>query len=255
MADMQKPRPTKRLPHSLLLLGPRAIDEALEAGRSISKIVFQQASSQSLRADILTKAQGRGVPCQAVPKRKLDQLTDASHQGIIGFLSPIPFYPLERMVTDCFAAGRLPLIVALDGVTNVGNAGAIVRSTLCLGGDGLLLPATHSAQIGPDLMKASAGALSHLPISRTHDLHGALGFLKASGLQLVACDEKATLSLQDAKLQRPLVLLLGDEERGISPRNLALADMRCQIPLQGPVASLNVAATAAIFLAYLAKQI
>ena len=127
------------------------------------------------------------VPSQVVPKEKLDRVTRANHQGIIGMMSPVAFSPLEEVLQRVYEEGRDPFLLILDRVTDVRNFGAICRTAECAGVDAVIVPSRGSARIGSDALKTSAGALMYLPVCRSSNLKDTLDYLKNSGLKIVAC--------------------------------------------------------------------
>ncbi|EMR04276.1 23S rRNA (guanosine-2'-O-)-methyltransferase RlmB [Cesiribacter andamanensis AMV16] len=148
----------------------------------------------------------------------------------------------------------MPLLVVLDRITDVRNFGAIARTAECLGADAIVVPSRGSARINADAMKTSAGALNFLPICREPNLKDTLRFLKDSGLQIVACTEKAEKTLAENDLTGPIAILMGSEEDGISPEYMKFADTQALIPMAGQVESLNVSVAAAICLYEVVRQ-
>ncbi len=140
------------------------------------------------------------------------------------------------------------MILLLDGITDVRNFGAIVRTAACTSVDAVVIPSQGSVSVSAEAMKTSAGALAHLPICRVGSLKEAICELQESGLQIIACHEKAPNSLYHTDLNLPLAILLGAEDRGIAPQHLKLADKNVHIPMFGPIASLNVSVAAAVIL-------
>ncbi|HON18552.1 MAG TPA: 23S rRNA (guanosine(2251)-2'-O)-methyltransferase RlmB, partial [Salinivirgaceae bacterium] len=194
------------------------------------------------------------IPIQFVPLEKLNRVTAKNHQGVIAFLSVVEFQPVDEIIHRVFAAGKAPLVVALDGVTDVRNMGAIIRTAECAGVDVVLLPERNSARLGADTVKTSAGAIYHLPISRAGSLSTALKNLKNSGLQIVCASEKAAEPYHKVDLTVPTVLVLGAEDTGISNEIIRMADYLVQIPIFGKIGSLNVSNAAAVLIYETVRQ-
>jgi 23S rRNA (guanosine2251-2'-O)-methyltransferase len=188
------------------------------------------------------------VPAQAVPKERLDRVTRKNHQGVIAFTSPIEFQPLDEVVLGAFERGETPLIVALDGVTDVRNLGAIARTAECFGATGLLVPMTGSAPINEDAVKSSAGALLRLPMCRAKRMDEAVQLAANLGLSPVAVSEKGNAPLNSLDGTTPTCLILGDEHAGISADVLKHCNTTVSIPMKGKTASLNVGVAAGIVL-------
>ncbi|MFM7487479.1 MAG: 23S rRNA (guanosine(2251)-2'-O)-methyltransferase RlmB [Cytophagales bacterium] len=144
----------------------------------------------------------------------------------------------------CGRARSFFLIV--DRVTDVRNFGALARTAECAKLDGIILADKGNAPITGDAMKTSAGALSHLAVCRVEDMRKTMQLLKQSGIQIVACTEKAAENLYSMDLNTPLALIMGSEEDGISPQLLKDADKLAKIPIKGKIDSLNVSVAAGI---------
>jgi 23S rRNA (guanosine2251-2'-O)-methyltransferase len=179
----------------------------------------------------------------------------ANHQGIILIASAIEYQPLEELVNLAYEKGEDPLILILDGVTDVRNLGAIARSALAAGVHGILLPVQGSAQVTADAIRTSSGALTRLAVSRTEDLEGSLKYLSDAGLRLIAATEKGSEVLFDQDLSGPAALIMGSEDHGIHPKNLRHCDVLAHIPMKsGATASLNVSVASGIFLFEIQRQ-
>lgn len=222
--------------------------ETILAGKTIDKIFIDKAANNPLRKELLSLIKQHEIPYSLAPAVKLNKLTSKNHQGAVAYLSPITLSPLDHVVQSCYEKGKTPLFLLLDGITDVRNFGAIVRTAACTGVDAVVIPSQGSAPIGGEAMKTSAGALAHVPICRVGSLREAIQYLRESGLQIIACSEKATTSLYQTDLNLPLALLLGAEDKGIAPQHLKMADGMIKIPLTGPIGSLNVAVAAAVVL-------
>lgn len=231
-----------------IVFGVKAVLEAIVAGKTIDKLFVDKNAQGPDYQHIFHAAHQRQIPYSRVPGIKLNKLTNHAHQGIVGLLSPVPLVSLSHIIQATYEQGQLPLIVILDGVTDVGNLGAIIRTAVCIGAHALVLPMQKSASLGGAAMKTSAGALVHLPICKESNLQASIKYLQASGLQVIACHEKTTTSIYQTNLTLPTALLLGAEDRGIQPQLLQMADKAVAIPMVGPIRSLNVSVAAAVVL-------
>ena len=189
-----------------------------------------------------------------MPGERLDRVTRKNHQGVIAWLSIIEFQSLENILPRVFEEGRDPLIMVLNGVSDVRNFGAIARSAECLGVDAIVIPEKRSARINADAIKTSAGALNNIAIARVKSLHSAIRLMSESGLKIVAASEKSDLSLDKTDLSGPLALIMGAEDRGIDRELLALADDHATISTSGITSSLNVSVAAGICLYEINRQ-
>jgi 23S rRNA (guanosine2251-2'-O)-methyltransferase len=150
--------------------------------------------------------------------------------------------------------GKQPLLLMIDQVSDVRNFGGIARTAECMGVDAIVIPEQGSARVGPDAMKASAGALNHIAICRVRHLQDAVYILKDHDIKLIACGEKAQATLWEADLKGPVCLVFGSEEKGITPRILKSADTQISIPMFGQIASLNVGVSVGMVLAEVIRQ-
>ncbi len=252
----RKPRPAAPSKEEIIF-GTRPVQEALLAGRALERVFVQRGLKSPLGAEVLEAAKNLHVPVQEVPLEKLNSLTQKQHQGVVAFLPVLEYAPLDEIVRKAFESGRTPLIVLLDRVTDVRNFGSIARAAECLGADALLIPTRGAAQINGDAVKTSAGALNRLPVCREPNLKESLTYLRAAGLRVVSCTEKADAEIGQANspdLSGPLVLILGSEEDGISPEYLRLSDEQVKIPLLGHINSLNVSVAAGVMLYEVQRQ-
>lgn len=241
----QKPSPKSE---QNIVYGMRPVIEAIDAGRQIDRVLLRAG----LQGDLLGELKGRlreaGIPSQYVPVEKLNALTRNNHQGVVAIVSPIEYRDFEPLVQSLLDAGKSPFVVLLDHVTDVRNVGAIARTAVCAGVDALVVPKHGSAQIGADAVKSSAGALMHLPVCREDNLKTVVNVAKALGMQVVVASEKASDSYAAVDYTQPTLLLMGSEDKGVSPELLRLADRHARIPIVGGVQSLNVSVAAALFM-------
>lgn len=231
-----------------MVYGTRAILESLSAEREIERVLIQKGIQNELITELTRTLSAQNIPFSKVPLEKLTRLTKKNHQGAIAFISPIIYKSLDNIVSQTFEAGKNPLVLVLDRVTDVRNFGAIARTAECAGVDAIVIPAKGGAQINADAVKTSAGALNHIPVCREDNLKTTIEYLKNSGLTVVACTEKAEKGLYDVDLTQPLALLMGSEEDGISPAYLEKASDQVSIPMFGKIASLNVSVSTAVLL-------
>ena len=228
------------------MFGTRAVIEAIKAGRDIEKIFIQAGLNNDLAKELITLAKSRGVPFTFVPLPKLNSLSTKNHQGVICMLSAVQFATLENIIDKIYSEGREPFFLILDRITDVRNFGAIARTVECAGLDGIIIGDSGNAPITGDAMKTSAGALSYLPVCRTSNMKKTIQYLKESGIQVIACTEKADKALYELDFKAPVALIVGSEEDGISSQLLKEADHVVKIPMRGKIESLNVSVATGI---------
>ena len=236
-----------------LIFGIRPVVEAIEAGREIEKLYIRKGAEGPLMLALKDLCMRHRLRWQEVPVEKLNRLTRGNHQGVVAQTAAIAYVELadilERVPDD-----ETPLVVVFDGVTDVRNFGAIARSAECAGAHGLIAPLKNSAPVNAEAIRASAGALTTIPVCRVGSIRNTLKTLQAEGFQVVAATEKSRKLLYDADLRRPTALVMGAEETGISKEVLKLCDERLAIPLIGRIESLNVSAAAAVMLFEVVRQ-
>lgn len=244
-------KPVDKTREKELVFGTQPVIEALKAGQEIDKIiVFREQSF----ADILEMAIERGIPVQRVPMEKLNQITRKNHQGVIAFVSAIRYVSLHNILAGIFEKGEVPLLLMLDRITDVRNFGAIARSAECMGVHAIVVPMRGAAQINSDALKTSSGALSHLPVCRENNLIDTVQYLQDSGVQVIACTEKAAQILTNVDFTTPTAIIMGSEEDGVSPELIRRTNMNIKIQMKGKVASLNVSVAAGMVIYEAARQ-
>lgn len=237
-----------------LVFGIHPVAEALHSGKVIDKVLVKKGQTGSGLHELIRTLHRSDVNIQYVPEEKLNRLTTGNHQGIIAFISEIDFYRLEEIVPLAYEKGRSPVILVPDGITDVRNFGAIARTAECAGVDALLISIKGSASVNPDAIKTSAGALYKIPVCRTGDMPASLKFLRDSGLQLLCASEKAEDSYFNVDLTVPCALIVGAEDKGISPGIIRIADRLIRIPMFGTIRSLNVSVAASLLMYEVVRQ-
>lgn len=229
-----------------IVFGTRAILETIEAEKEIDKVLIQKGLSNDLTKQLINTMKAYHVPFSMVPIEKLNRVTRKNHQGAIAFVSSIQYASLDNVISDAYQNGKEPLLLVLDRVTDVRNFGALARSAECAGVHAIVIPSRGGAAINADAMKTSAGALNYIPVCREENLKVTIKYLKDNGITVLACTEKTENSIYSVDFKRPVAILMGSEEDGISQEYLKLADDRMKIPMHGKIDSLNVSVSASI---------
>ncbi len=238
-----------------MIYGIHAVTEAIRAGKEIDKLFLQEGLKSDLSAELRRITKENDVLYMMVPGAKLDRIAAGkNHQGCVAFISSITYFQIEELLPTIFEAGRTPLLLILDRITDVRNFGAIARSAECAGVDAIIIPSRGAAQVGADAIKTSAGALHAIPICRESNLKDTIDFLKASGLRIASCTEKGSTPHHKTELSGPLAIVMGSEEDGISSEYLKRSDVRVQIPMRGKISSLNVSVATGIILFEVLRQ-
>src|SRR5664280_1533996 len=236
------------------IFGLHAVIEAIKAGKQIDRLLIKQGLQGSLYHELMTEVRTHNIVYQIVPVERIELVTRKNHQGVLAWLSVIEYQYISNLLPMIFEKGEDPLIIALDGVSDVRNFGAIVRTAECLGAHAIVIPEKGSARITADAVKTSAGALHTFPVCREKSIVRSIEYLKESGLKVFCAGEKSGESTSDVTLTGPLVLILGSEDKGISREITALADHVIKIPMTGTIGSLNVSVAAGILLYEIVRQ-
>jgi 23S rRNA (guanosine2251-2'-O)-methyltransferase len=236
------------------IFGLRPVIEAIKAGKQIDRLLIRQGLQGTLYHELMIEVKNHGISYQIVPVERIEIVTRKNHQGVLAWLALIEFQQISNILPLIFERGEDPLIIALDGVSDVRNFGAIVRSAEALGAHAVIIPEKGSARITADAIKTSAGALHTFPVCREKSITRAVGYLKESGLKIICADEKSGITLSEAVLKGPVVLIMGSEDKGISREILALADEIIRIPMPGNIGSLNVSVASGILLYEIMRQ-
>lgn len=236
------------------IFGTRTIIEAIHFGKQIDKILMKIGQNNELTQELTELIREHNIPIQRVPVERLDRITRKNHQGVIALMSPVAFCQIEDVVAQTFENGEMPFIIALDGITDVRNFGAIVRSAECAGVHAIVVPEKGASRIGPDAVKTSAGALHKVPICRTSSLKKTLQMLMDSGLTICGATEKTDNLYFNQELTGPLCIVMGAEDEGLSDEIFRLCQPLLKIPILGEIESLNVSAAAAVLMYEVVRQ-
>jgi 23S rRNA (guanosine2251-2'-O)-methyltransferase len=239
-----------------LIWGRHTAQAALESGRPVHRIWCTPEMRFSPRfLQLLREAKASGVLVEEVTWARLGQISGgAVHQGIVLQPAAVDTLDLVSLIEGCRGIGEAPLLLAVDGLTDPHNLGAIVRSAEALGAHGLVLPQRRNAGLTGSVAKVAAGALEHLPIARVVNLNRSLDTLKQEGYRVIGLAEEGTVSLEEADLEGPLVIVTGSEGDGLSLLTRRNCDQLVRIPLRGATPSLNASVATALLLYEVARR-
>ena len=223
-----------------IVFGKNSVMEALIAGdREINKILI----SKNIHSDnkinkIKELAQQNGIVYQFVAKEKFLPYAEFNHQGIVAQISPIKYMDLDEFLEKTHEIGSL---VIVDGIEDSHNLGSIIRTCVCAGVDGIIIPSRRNVQVNATVDKTSAGAINHIPIIKVNSLVNAVQKLKNSDWWVVAADASAKDNYYDVKYDdMNFALVMGAEHAGVSKSILKLSDFVVKIPMYKNFNSLNV---------------
>ena len=236
------------------IYGLRAIIEAVNSNEEIDKVFLQKG----LKGDLMKELEGllrrNEINMVYVPIEKLNRLTKSNHQGAVANISPIAFHTLEDLVEKANAKEGPALFLLLDQLSDVRNFGAIIRTAECTGVDGIIVQKKGAAPVTADTIKTSAGAAYRVPIAKVDHLKDAVFYLQASDIKIVSATEKTDDSVYDVPFTNSIAIVMGAEDRGITPSILKASDYRAKLPLLGEIESLNVSVACAVFLYEAVRQ-
>ena len=236
--------------------GKHSVFEALKSERAINRIWCTSEIFSSEKFYILLKdLKSKGVLIEEVSLNRISQLTfGASHQGVALQLAFSKTIALEKLIDFSKKNSANPIILALDGITDPHNVGAIIRSAEAFDCKGIIIPQRRSAGLTGTVAKVAAGALEHLPVSRVVNLNRALEELKKNGFFIVGLSGDGQLPISSFHEKTPLVVIVGAEDKGISLLTQKKCDFLLRIPLKGKTSSLNASVAAAISLFHLTSK-
>lgn len=239
-----------------LVGGRNAVVEALRAGTPVGHVyVAARIDVDDRVREVLRIVSERRLPLLEVTKPELDRLTDGSrHQGVAIQVPPYDYLTPAALLARAQRRGGPALLVALDGVTDPHNLGAVLRSSGAFGVDGVLVPERRAAGVTATAWKVSAGAAARVPVARATNLVRALTELKEAGCFVVGLDGEAPTAIADLELAtEPLVLVVGSEGKGLSRLVRETCDLIAGIPISSSVESLNAAVATGISLYEVAR--
>jgi 23S rRNA (guanosine2251-2'-O)-methyltransferase len=224
-----------------LIYGHHPVVEAINSGKPVEKVYFQQGIRGELEKEIRLLTRERDIPMQVVPKEKLNRMVRGQHQGVVAYLSLITWQSLEDVIPFVFESGEVPLIVLLDNITDVRNFGAICRTAYCAGAHAVVVPQSGSAPANEEAMKASAGALAHVRLCRVRSMFSAVELLQEAGIQVVGTGlSDRAIPVFKADLKVPTAILMGAEGEGLPHKLQKMSDVLVKVPQASQFDSYNV---------------
>lgn len=236
---------------NLLIAGAKAIIDAINEGIELEKIYIQtNANNEELKQLAIE----RNIPVNKVPPEKLKGFNLEGHGGFIALKSKIIYQKLQDVISLVVESGETPLFLLLDGITDIRNIGGIARTAYCCGVHAIVIPQKGVGAFNEDAISTSAGALEHIQVCRIPDLKSAIEELKLNGIAVMASEMTAPKPIFETDLSVPAAIIMGSEDKGITPALYKLCDEVFKIPMANEFESLNVAAATAMILYEAMKQ-
>lgn len=232
-----------------IIAGRNSIIEAINSGREINKILFQEGIEKGRIKSIFNIANEKKIICQQVPKQKLDNLTKEHHQGVVAFVSPYNYYDLDKMLQELKNIDKTTTILILDHIEDPHNLGAIIRTAAAGGVENIIIPKRRAAVVSAAAVKASAGAIEYVKISRVGSILDTIKKLKEKGFWIAGTtlNEKSINYTNIAK-DVPLAIIVGSEGKGLNKAVEKSCDFLYHIKMLGKTQSLNVSVASGIIL-------
>ena len=229
-----------------LLVGRNPIREALKAGRDMEKLLVARGELIGSAREIVAMARDAKIVVQEVARERLDAMAP-NHQGLIAVASAYSYKTVEDMLALARERGEAPFLVILDGVTDPHNLGAIIRSAECVGAHGVIIPERRAVGLTPAAVKASAGAVEHIPVAREVNLTRTIERLKKEGIWVYGAAMKGE-DYRGVDFSGPAALVIGSEGEGISRLVMESCDRLVSLPIRGKLDSLNASVAAGVLL-------
>lgn len=237
------------------IFGLRAVIEAINSGKTISKVYLQKGLTGHLFSELNGLIKFHNIANSYVPIEKLNRFSkNSNHQGVAAQISPIEFIDLDTLISTTLEKTSTPLFLLLDQLSDVRNFGAIIRTAECTGVDGIIIQKQGNAPVSADTIKTSAGAAFKVPICKVDHIKDAIFHFQAADVQIVAATEKTDNLIYDIDLKVPTAIVMGSEDRGINPSILKIVTHKAKLPLLGEIQSLNVSVACGAFLYEATRQ-
>ncbi len=237
-----------------MVYGRKPVLELLRSGQQIEKVFIQQGLHGAFEVELRNLMKGRDIPLGSIPQGKLDKMSRGNHQGVIAFSSLVDYVDFESLVALGFERSGTPLFLFLEGITDVRNFGAILRTAEVLGVDAIFCPSKNTALVNEDMIKTSAGALFNIPMSRVRSIDRALQYLRDCGVYIAVSHLNTEKNITDLDFNQPVCVVVGSEETGVSDHTTKLADSLFVIPQKGKIDSLNVAVSTGVIIYEIQRQ-
>ncbi len=233
-----------------LIWGRNPVAEALRAGTGLEKLYLAEGVRPSgIVEEILRRARAERVPVQYLDRRALDRMTEgAVHQGVVAEAAEFQYAELDDLLARAAERGERPLLLLLDSIQDPHPLGALIRTAEAVGAHGVVVPRHRAAGVTPVVVKASAGAVEHLPVAQVTNLGHAIEELKAQGLWAVGLDAAGKQAYDEVDYDVPLALVVGAEGTGLGRLVAERCDLLVRLPMRGHVDSLNAAVAGSIAL-------
>ncbi|MGV2623061.1 23S rRNA (guanosine(2251)-2'-O)-methyltransferase RlmB [Halobacillus sp. ACCC02827] len=230
------------------IIGKNAVQEAIRSGRSINKVMVSDQLQYQAFKKVEQLAKEQGVLVQKVPKKKLDQLVEGTHQGVIASVAAYEYSDLEDLFAKAEEKGEAPFFIICDEIEDPHNLGSILRTADAAGAHGVIIPKRRSVALTATVAKTSTGAIEYIPVARVTNLARTIDELKERFVWVVGTDAEGTEDYRQLDGRMPLALVIGSEGRGMSRLTKEKCDWTVSLPMAGQVTSLNASVAASLLM-------
>ncbi len=237
------------------IYGRNPVIEVLKSGGDVDKIYMQRGSNEGSIRKILSMAKDAGVVVTRVDEKKLsDMAGNVNHQGVVAMVTDFEYSTIDEILEYANERGESPFVLILDSIEDTHNLGAIIRTAEASGVHGVIIPKRRSAIVNDTVYKTSAGAVEHMKVARVTNIARSIEELKEKGLWIYGADMEGNEIYYDSDLTGSIGLVIGGEDKGISPLIAKKCDVLVKIPMVGKVSSLNASVSAAILIYEIIRQ-
>jgi 23S rRNA (guanosine2251-2'-O)-methyltransferase len=252
--NFRNPQHKARPKKSSLIIGRSKVIEAIKQGKQLERIYLASAIPGDVIDEIKDLAAANEIPVNKVPVEKINSFNVSNHEGCVAVISKIKYQNLQEIISFIVEKGNTPLLLILDGITDIRNIGAIARTAYCCGVHAIIIPEKGVGALNEDAITTSAGALEKISVCRVNSLMKAVDELHLNGIKVFASEMTAEKNVFDLNLTEPCTVVLGSEDKGIYPALMKICDEHFKIPMKGDFESLNVSVAAGIILYEAMKQ-
>lgn len=239
---------------NVIIEGRNPIMEALNAGRTIERIIVKTGELEGSINEIIDIANQKNIKIERKPKEILDDMSETgSHQGILAEIKAKDYVEISDILAYAKSKDEDPFIIMLDGITDPHNLGAIIRTAECAGAHGVIIPSRRSASLSGTVGKTSAGAVSFMNVAKVTNLVRTMEELKEKGLWIAAGTMDGT-DYYEENLKGPICLVIGGEGDGVSRLIGERSDHHVKIPMYGEIGSLNASVAAGLLMYEVVRQ-
>ncbi len=229
-------------------IGRNPVIEALKSEREINKIWIAEGSQKGSMSQVINLAKEKGILVQIVPKKKIDQMVEGNHQGVIAQVAAYEYAEVDDFFKLANERAEQPLILILDEIEDPHNLGSILRTADAVGAHGVIIPKRRAVGLTSTVAKASTGAIEYIPVARVTNLARTIDELKERGIWVAGTDASGKEDYRNIDGSLPLALVIGSEGKGIGRLIRDKCDFLFRLPMRGKVTSLNASVAASLLM-------